>query len=109
MVGMPRFCSDFGQILARFLARFLTRVLARCFGVENTVYSSTGTEKYSFTGSEEKGEKNIHICLHCFLKSQCLKLPCISHMLTWIGEFRPGNKTICVVFDEESVFLGPRT
>jgi len=52
-------CPDFDQILVRFSARFLTRVLARCFGVENTVYSSTGTEKYSFTGSEEKVEKNI--------------------------------------------------
>ena len=30
-------------------------------------------------------------------------------MLTWIDEFRPGNKTICVVFDEESEFSGPRT
>jgi hypothetical protein len=26
-------------------------------------------------------------------------------MLTWIGEFRPGNKTVYVVFDEESDFL----
>ena len=30
-------------------------------------------------------------------------------MLTWIYEFRPGNKTIYVVFDEESEFSGPRT
>ena len=30
-------------------------------------------------------------------------------MLTWIVEFRPGNKTIYVVFDEESKFSGPRT
>ena len=30
-------------------------------------------------------------------------------ILTCIGEFRPGNKTIYVVFDEESEFLGPRT
>ena len=52
-------CPDFDQILARFLARFLTRVLARCFGVQHTVYSSTGTEKYSFTRSEEKGEKQL--------------------------------------------------
>jgi len=28
--------------------------------------------------------------------------------LTWIGEFRPGNKAIYVVFDEESDFLHPR-
>ena len=28
---------------------------------------------------------------------------------TWIFEFRPGNKTIYVVFDEESEFSGPRT
>ena len=28
---------------------------------------------------------------------------------TWIYEFRPGNKTIYVVFDEESEFSGPRT
>ena len=30
-------------------------------------------------------------------------------ILTWIGEFIPGNKTIYVEFDEESDFLGPRT
>jgi len=48
-------CPDFDQNFARFW----TRVLARCFGVENTVYSSTGTEKYSFTGSEGKGEENL--------------------------------------------------
>ena len=30
-------------------------------------------------------------------------------ILTWIGEFRPGNKTVWVVFDEESDVLGPRT
>ena len=30
-------------------------------------------------------------------------------MLTWIGEFRPGNKSIWVVFDEESECSGPRT
>ena len=30
-------------------------------------------------------------------------------MLTWIYEFRPGNKTIYVVFDEESECSGPRT
>ena len=30
-------------------------------------------------------------------------------ILTWIGEFRPGNETILVAFDEESDFLGPRT
>ena len=30
-------------------------------------------------------------------------------MLTRICEFRPGNKTIWVVFDEESDFLGPGT
>ena len=29
--------------------------------------------------------------------------------MTRIGEFRPGNKTIYAVFDEESYFLGPRT
>jgi len=28
--------------------------------------------------------------------------------LTWIGEFRPRNKTIYSVFDEESDFSGPR-
>ena len=39
MVGMPGFfCQIFDQ-------RFLARVL----GNENTVYSTTGTEKYSFT------------------------------------------------------------
>ena len=27
---------------------------------------------------------------------------------TWINEFRHGNKTIYVVFDEESEFSGPR-
>ena len=30
-------------------------------------------------------------------------------ILTCIGEFQPGNKTIYVVFDEESEFSGPRT
>ena len=29
--------------------------------------------------------------------------------MTWIGEFTPGNKTIYIVFDEESDFSGPRT
>ena len=29
--------------------------------------------------------------------------------MTCIGEFIPGNKTIWVVFDEESEFSGPRT
>ena len=29
-------------------------------------------------------------------------------MLTQIGEFRPGNKTIWVVFDDECDVLGPR-
>ena len=29
-------------------------------------------------------------------------------ILTWIGEFRPGNKTAYVVFDEESDLLGRR-
>ena len=32
-----------------------------------------------------------------------------SGILTCIGEFQPGNKTIYVVFDEESEFSGPRT
>ena len=31
------------------------------------------------------------------------------YILTCIGEFQPGNKTIYVVFDEESEFSGPRT
>ena len=30
-------------------------------------------------------------------------------MLTWICEFRRGNKTIYVVFDKESEFSGPRS
>ena len=30
-------------------------------------------------------------------------------VLALIGEFRPGNKNIWAVFDEESDFLGPRT
>ena len=30
-------------------------------------------------------------------------------ILTWIDEFRPGNKTIYVVLDEESTFSGPRS
>ena len=30
-------------------------------------------------------------------------------MLTWIYDFRSGNKTIYVVFDEESELSGPRT
>ena len=29
--------------------------------------------------------------------------------MTWIYEFRAANKTIYVVFDEESDLLGPRT
>ena len=29
--------------------------------------------------------------------------------MTCIGEFQPGNKTMYVVFDEESEFSGPRT
>ena len=29
-------------------------------------------------------------------------------ILAWIGEFRPGKKTIWVVFDEESDVVGPR-
>ena len=29
--------------------------------------------------------------------------------MTWIYEFRPGNKTIYVLFDEESEVSGPRT
>ena len=29
--------------------------------------------------------------------------------MTWIYEVRPGNKTIYVVFDEESEFSGART
>ena len=33
----------------------------------------------------------------------------VPDILTWIGEFRLGNKTIWVVFDEASDFLGPRT
>ena len=28
-------------------------------------------------------------------------------ILTWIGEFRPGNKTIGAVFHAESEFSGP--
>ena len=31
-----------------------------------------------------------------------------SDILTWMVEFTPGNKTIWVVFDEESEFSGPR-
>ena len=76
---LTRFWPDFGQILVRFLARFLTRGLARCFGVENTVYSSTGTEKYSFTGSEEKGEKNL-VCLnHSLFHPSCSNFPVFGH------------------------------
>ena len=33
----------------------------------------------------------------------------VLYILTWICEFRLGNKTIWVVVDEESDFLGPRT
>ena len=33
----------------------------------------------------------------------------VPEILTWIGEFRLGNKTVYVVFDEESEFSGPRT
>ena len=31
----------------------------------------------------------------------------VNDMLTWIREFRPGNKTTWVVFEEESNLLGP--
>ena len=31
-----------------------------------------------------------------------------NNVVTWIGEFRLGNKTVYVVFDEESDVLGPR-
>ena len=37
------------------------------------------------------------------LKNQC------HGILTWIYEFRPGNKIISVVFDEEFELSGPRT
>ena len=58
-------CPDFDQILARFWSDFgqiFGQVFDEGFGqlfwsIENTVYSSTGTEKYSFTGSEDKGER----------------------------------------------------
>ena len=33
----------------------------------------------------------------------------VQDISTWIYEFSPGNKTIYVVFDEESEFSGPRT
>ena len=32
----------------------------------------------------------------------------IQDILTWIGESRPGNKTVWVVVDEESDLLGSR-
>ena len=36
----------------------------------------------------------------------CFYVGCVYLLiLTWIGEFRPGNKTIWVVFDEESDFF----
>ena len=45
--------SSKGTLLTRFLAKILTRFLARfltrVFGSQNTVYRSTGAEKYSFT------------------------------------------------------------
>ena len=60
MVGMPG-----------FLARFSTRVLGQGLGTENTMYSITGTEKYSVqyyldgniqfystTGMEKNGGEN---------------------------------------------------
>ena len=61
MVGMPGFLA---KILTRFLTRFLARFLTRVFGSQNTVYRSTGAEKYSFTvllGQKihEKSKKSI--------------------------------------------------
>ena len=43
--------------------------------------------------------------LYILLKGPLRRDPDI---LPWIGEFRPGNKTVWVVFDEESDFLGLR-
>ena len=43
---MPGFLA---RLLTRFLGRFLTRVFGQGFWAEDTVYSTTGTEKYSFT------------------------------------------------------------
>ena len=45
---VARFLTSFlTKFLTRFLTRFLTMFLTRVLGSENTVYSSTGTEKYS--------------------------------------------------------------
>ena len=44
MVGMPDFLARF---LTRFLARFLTRFSGQDLGTEHTMYSMTGTDKYS--------------------------------------------------------------
>ena len=47
MVGVPGFLARF---LTRFLARFLTRVFGEgLLGQKIQFYSTTGTEKYSFT------------------------------------------------------------
>ena len=52
----------------------------------------------------------VFLCINRMnrFEKKTLKHKCHA-ILTWIGEFRPGNKTIWVVFDEESDVLGPRT
>ena len=46
---------------------------------------------------------------HGLIKNKIFVTKTKRHVIsTWIYEFRPGNKTINVVFDEESEFSGPR-
>ena len=60
--GPPRFLA---KILTRFLTRFLARFSTRVFGSKNTVYRSTGAEKYSvyLLGQKihEKSKKSISL------------------------------------------------
>ena len=66
------------------------------FLVENYVYSLIPRSKLDNLGQNTSLKKKM-------LKNKFWGI------LTCIGEFQPGNKTIYVVFDEESEFSGPRT
>ena len=55
----------FGQVFDQILARFLTRFLARVLTI-NTVYSTTGTEKYSV---QYYSDGKIYYTLFFLLKS----------------------------------------
>ena len=67
---LTRFWPDFGQILARFWPDF-GQIWARFFR-RNTVYSPTGTEKYSFTVLQ--GRRNTILQYYWGRKIQCTVL-----------------------------------